>query len=360
MESRLSNNPLEDIAPIFGGEIDYGYTIAQLVDTGEAYADIKEISDRASFDRAQAALTALVRTRTEIEKRRKALKAESLEYGRRVDAGAKELFEAIEPYEDRLRALVDKSKAERAAKKAAREAAEKERVDGILEKIDEFFTVPKRLARASSEDVQAFIDTVKDREIGEDEYAEFVERAETAKSDTLAELDELLEGAIHDERVAAREKQEREEREAEQKKEAERLEKERAALEEQRKKDEAERRAEEARIAQARADEEARIAEERAELEAERERLDAEKRAEAERQAEQERQEAERIAAEEREARRIRTLPDREKILEYAKAVAAVEAPVLVSEEGNAAWLKTVDAADAFARKIKAIAETLG
>lgn len=60
-------------------------------------------ADKEGAVAVQKALTECVTTRTAIDKKRKELKAESLEYGRKVDAVAKSLVDLITPIEEHLK-----------------------------------------------------------------------------------------------------------------------------------------------------------------------------------------------------------------------------------------------------------------
>lgn len=82
---------------------------------------VKGIDDKDGIAKAHERRMLFRETRLNIEKRRKALKADSLEYGRQVDAVAKELTAIIEPEEKRLEneESIVKREQERIAKEAA-------------------------------------------------------------------------------------------------------------------------------------------------------------------------------------------------------------------------------------------------
>lgn len=75
------------------------------------------------YEQVRLAIADLRETRVAIEKRRKELKADSLEYGRKVDAVAKHLTEQIEAIESPLKALKAAVDEEKARVKAEKEAA---------------------------------------------------------------------------------------------------------------------------------------------------------------------------------------------------------------------------------------------
>lgn len=314
----LSNNPDEDIAPVSPfGNIDYGVTQADLEALAQQFTDIKSITNRKEYDAAQAALTQLKRARSSVEARRKELKADSLEFGRLVDSTAKELAAVVQPEEERLAALVQMVKDQKAAEKAERERIEQERIDKILNRIGEFEKLPATLQRATSDDVLVEREKLEELVITEDVFAEFTERASMVKVAVIDELNELYSGALHDERIAREERLAREKQEAEQKAEAERLAKERAELEARQKEVDAE---------NARKEEE--LLKQQAELKAEQERIDNERR---EKEAAAQREADAKEAAE--RAERLR--PDQEKLADYLREIGDVQAPHLSSSEAE-------------------------
>jgi septal ring factor EnvC (AmiA/AmiB activator) len=330
-EQILSNDPDEDIAPVSPfGAIDYGVTADELAALASSFKDITSIESRKDYDAAQAAVTRLTRARTSVESRRKELKKESLEFGRLVDSTGKELMAVVEPEEQRLKALVDEVKAKKAAEKAERERIEKERVDAILNAIADIEKVPATLQRASSSEVLTARDALEARELTEDEFAEFTERAFDTKHQVLQELNELYAGALHDEKIAEKEKAEREAQEAAQKAESERLAKERAELEAKQKEIDAEN--------QRKADE---LAKQQAEIQAERDRIEAEKRAEVERVEKEriakERAEAQAKAEKEAKKREAALKPDREKLALFVDQYEEPVLPGMSTAEGRQA-----------------------
>lgn len=360
----LSNNPDEDIAPVSPfGNVDYGVTEDSLKALAESFSDIKEVPDRKSYDAAQKAVTTLKRARTNIETRRKELKSDALEFGRLVDSTAKDLTAVIQPEEQRIQDLLDVVKAQKAAEKAERERIEQERIDRILARIDAIVKVPASLQRADSAKVLEARDAME-KEVIDDTFEEFVERAAEAKANTIEELNELYAGALHDERIAEQERKERERIEAEQKAEAERLAAERAALD-------AERKAQEEAERKRHAEAEAKIAAERAEIErqqselrAEQERMEKAKRDEEERQRQEAeaKERAEREAEEKAEAkaRAERLKPDYEKVEALVSTLEQLVMPELSDEpESSAALEKLYEIIQSAASQVQVVAASL-
>jgi len=244
------------VEAIKNGIVPYQQTEAELVAAAEQAKGltIGGVEDRKGYALVHSARMRLKGYRTAIEAQRKDLKADALEWGRRVDAEAKRLTAIVEPTELELEAEQKRVDAERDRIKAEAEAARKAQLD---ERVAAFtalgYTVaPSVVAELSEADYQ----------------------------DALA-----VAQAEH----AAQKERERVEAEAKAREEAARL----AAIEAQRKADEEARRVERERLAAERAELERIRAEQarqdeirRAEQAAAQAKLDAERRAlEAERAA---------------------------------------------------------------------------
>jgi len=254
-------------------EVDYGVAETTISDLKSRYSGLT-IRSNADYEKVRLAIADVRAIRVGVEKSRKELKADALEFGRRVDAEAKRVTALLEEVETPL--LVEKLRVDR------ERAAQRERKEAE--------------ARAKAE-------------------------AEIAEAKRLEE-----------ERIAT----EQAKREAELAAERERLVAERAALEASQRELDAARlefeRARQAELDRANA-ERAKVQAEREELErAERERLEAIEF--AERQEREAREQAEAHAAEER--RMAELAPDRDKVVLFAQTLAALEYPKLASEEGKA------------------------
>lgn len=327
----LNEYPVADAYPIAKAAIE---------EMAADYLPLVVESDGTGLKEVHAARMAVKKSRVAVEKRRKELKADAIEYGRKVDGAAKELFAMLEPIETHLTKEEEEYQAEQARIKREAEEARQQALKG---KVDQLAAVGHI---TTTYEVDAMTDTV---------FAATLEEATEAHKEKLA-----------------REEAERQERE---KLEAERRQQEEAA--------EAARREEKKRLAAEREKLEAerqRQADEAAKIEAEKRRL-AEEAAERERQAELERQkklaaeeaakeERERIAREEAEAkaqaereeaerqRREALRPDREKLASLADQVAGMLVPVL-SEEAADATKAAKTELQACAARIREIASGL-
>lgn len=82
---------------------------------------IKDVNDADGLELARTGVRELTSTRTRLEAKRKELKADSLEYGRRVDAKAKEIEAAIRDIENPLKDEIARIEMEKEAIKRAEE-----------------------------------------------------------------------------------------------------------------------------------------------------------------------------------------------------------------------------------------------
>jgi len=303
----------------------YELTVEDLrAKVAEARATVFDAPEAERYELARRARAELRGVRVDVEKRRKALKAHSLEYGRAVDSVAKSLTAEIEPTEEEFSAIihaVDEAKA-----KAKREAEEAERAE-IERTIREAREAEeKRLAalreaeaarvKAEQEAEQARLDEIAKAQAIEAERLAALQR-EIDERTALARAEEQARAKAENERIAA----EREALAAEERAQRERL------AEEQRRLD-----AEAALLA---AQKEAR---EREEFERQtRARLEAEAREQAERDriaAEEARvREAERQAA--HTARLEALKPDAEKFRAFAKVLRDLPRPAVASSEAK-------------------------
>lgn len=305
--------------------IRYDVTKADIRKKGKEYAALT-FDTPANYEQGRRAIAVLRETRVAIEAKRKDLKAESLEYGRRVDSVASELTDLILEFEEPLKAKKKAVDDEKARIKAEKEAEEKR----LLEE----------QVRAEREAEEARLKAEREAEEARVRAEREAEQAKLAAERAALEAERAELQRLRDEAEAAR-------REAE---EAARVERDRIAAEQERV--EAARRAEQDRIAAEQRAAQAKLDEERRAFEAERERMRLEEeqrqariRAEedAKAQAERDRIAAEeaRVAEAERQAalaRRLEALrPDREKLCAYAQALHAVPVPGVTSDEACAA-----------------------
>lgn len=284
---------------------------AAIAEMAEQYLPLKinGIEDNAGYERVHKAKMIVVKARTATEKVRKTLKADALEFGRKVDAEAKRITSLLEPIETHL-------------------ASEEKRIDDEVERI-------KNAAKLRAEAEEK---ARKDAEEAARVAAIAVENARLAAE--RAELDK--------QRAAMEADRKRQEAEAKARQEAEQAElrRQRELLEAERRKQEEAHAVEAARL-KAESD---RIdaANRAAEMEAARlrkvgqDRIDADRRfaeAQARVKAKIEADKAEEIRRkQEAEAARLlaeKLRPDQEKLLAVASIIAGIDVPEVESQEAR-------------------------
>jgi len=90
---------------------------------------IDDLEDKVAFRKVHEARVIVRDGRIQVENIRKDLKAEALEYGRKVDGEAKRLFALIEPIEDHLKAEEKKIEDEQERLRVEHEQAEKKQIE---------------------------------------------------------------------------------------------------------------------------------------------------------------------------------------------------------------------------------------
>jgi len=271
-----------------GTEIkEYTRTEAALAELRDKYgSSVYDVTTSQGMKDARTARAEIRGYRVDLEKMRKEIKAPALERCRLIDAEAKRITEELVALEGPIDETIKAEEQRKADEKAAREEAERQRIAGIQSRIAAIHDHAARMVGKPSSVIEHAIGKVEAMEISEDEFAEFAEQAQAAKSETVAKLRESFTAQQEHEAEQARIKAEREELEELRKAEAERQ------------------AAEEQRIAAERAEQD-RIDRER------REREEAEHRAKLEAEA-AERAEAERIEREKREAQEAEARKQRE------------------------------------------------
>lgn len=269
--------------PVQNHIIDYGVTDAALAKLKEKYTGLT-CDTKEGYEKTRKAIADIRDRRVAVENRRKELKADSLEYGRKVDREAKRITEALEEIEEPLKAakkLVD-DEAERVRREA--EEAERRKAEEEARRIREEQLARERAEREAEEERLRI-----ERERLEAERAE-LEKARRAEEE--------------------RQRAERERVEAEQRAERERMEAERRELE-----------AERQRLAQEEAVRQAKIQAER----------EAAERAERERLAEERRK----VEAAELAARLEAMKPDAEKLKSLAEQLRNIAYPEMQTKEAK-------------------------
>lgn len=275
------------------GVAEYDEFRAKINEVKEACDFIPDVSTDEGYDKSKRISLDVGKVLTALEKKRKELKAESLEFGRKIDAEAKsiagELSEFQLPHKQAYKELDDLRKQREAERKAQ-----------LQERVDNLQTLPEVMRDSSSEEVKAALENVMAEECLD--FYEFTEQALKARNSAKEALSNMFKEKLQQETERAElERLRREQEERAQRDREERIAKEAAdkAEREAAKKIDAERQAR-AEV-ERKAEEDRRLAEQKA-IEA-KQRAEREVREAAER-ALKEREEEENRAREEEAARR--------------------------------------------------------
>lgn len=206
-------------------------------------ATITAVTDPAGRELAHRTGMRLKTARTSIEKIGKTAREDAQAFSKAVIAEEKRLIAITAQEEERVLSLRDAYDAKVLAEKAAKEAAERARVDGIQHKINLIRQIPVQMAGEPAAEIDAELSVLRDFVPGE-EFGEFVEQAAEAAAGSIEALVSLHARAVAQEAEAARLaaeraelerlRQEQAEREAAARAEAQRLAEERERLEEER------------------------------------------------------------------------------------------------------------------------------
>jgi len=281
--------------------IRYDVTAAGLQSMRDQAAKLPTAVESVKDRRACTDLRQEVRgVRVAVEKRRKELKKDALEYGRRVDSIAREITAAIREIEDPITERIEAYDAEVERRRREREEAERAHREALQARVQEILDIPAALAGRPAPEIKAEAEALQACDLTEDVFEDRLDHARAARAKTLERLERMHTEAIEEEERRRQEAEEAARREAELAAERERLEAERAEMERQRAVEEEERRKadeaarlkreqEESEAAERRLQEEERLRAERAKLDAERKEIERERAAqEAEAKAEQE------------------------------------------------------------------------
>lgn len=284
------------------------------------------VDDKEGYGNVKAARSVVRSKRVEVEKTRKALKKNALEYGRKVDSEAKRITAMITPIEEHLieqQKIVDDEKARIGEeKRIAVENLIQSRIadlmqfnvqyNGIGYVIDESNIITREgLGIMSDEDYAKIRSTAADTFEFEDALRKEQEEKERAEREQLEQQRQEQERIAKEQAAKEAELKAEQDRIAEQQRqEREKIERERRELEEQRRRDEEER---------------------RHQAEMEQAKKDAAEKAKREEQERVEREEQERIEAEKAEKERLereeRLKPDKEKLFDLANEIANANFP---------------------------------
>lgn len=144
--------------------------------------------------------------RVQIEHRRKELKADALEYGRKVDAEAKRITDSFLKIEEPLKANKEKIDAERERIKEEKRLIEVKRIETIQNKIFKIKELVFNSTHASIEEAQNMLEVLNHTKISQQEYQEFFQQAIDIHNETVESLQNII--AIKEENILKTKSQE--------------------------------------------------------------------------------------------------------------------------------------------------------
>jgi len=166
--------------------------------TDEAIATLKDkytgltADNNEQYGQVTKAIADVRNLRTSVEKRRKELKAEALDYGRKVDAKAKDITARLLEVEEPLKAVKQVVDDKRAKLKAEVEEKERKRVEDIKAAIEKIHSTPIRAIKLSIPDMQEIYKTLQTTDINDNNFAEFVHEAQGTLNRAIEELGEYI------------------------------------------------------------------------------------------------------------------------------------------------------------------------
>lgn len=324
---------LIDRAEVRDGQaiVSYSRTEAALAELRAKYKDARyDLTTTAGDKAARGARLALVTLRSDLEKKRKELKAPALEFGKKIDAEAARLTGEILALETPIDAQIKADEKRREDERRAREEAEAARKKVHTDAIAKIAGYVSLAADMPSERIARGVAMLEAMDLTG--FEEFADEATATRDNTVTALRGLHAKAQAREQEAARLKAEREEQArvaAEQAEAARKLQEQQAELDRKRAELEAEERRQQAERDRIRAEEEARAAEKLRQEQAAREAEERRQRAAAEEQQRREWAEKEALT---RSEPLQRTLPP---------AGAPLAAPAVSSQAANVVPMPT-------------------
>lgn len=183
---------------------EYNPTAAALTELRERYVNvIFPVTTTAGMKDAKEVRSKLVKLRTGLEALRKEIKEPALRRTQAIDAEAKAITAAIKEIEEPIDAQIKAEEQRVAAEKAAKEAAEKARVDEIKGKIDAIKRLPLELANDPSDSIQTEIDALYAYAPDAATFAECVDLAVIARDEALTAMVQLRDKVVAREQAAA-------------------------------------------------------------------------------------------------------------------------------------------------------------
>lgn len=186
--------------------ITYNVTDAAIAELRKKYEILPDPATPQGYKDIKSGIAEIRETRTGVEKTRKTLKADALEYGRRVDARAREIRESLESIEQPMKDLKASEDARRQRIKDAKIQEEAARVKAIEDKAEGIKDVYRDALGKSSAYVAEKLKELKEMQIHEEDFQEMTERAEVLRERVIEMMDDLFTKTVDQEEVAEAQK----------------------------------------------------------------------------------------------------------------------------------------------------------
>lgn len=189
--------------------VEYSPVEQRLGELRAKYSEVPDTETADGYEACRVGLRELVTCRTDIEKKRKEIKAPLLEKTKLIDSEAKRITAAILEIEEPLKsakALVD----DRVAReKAEAERRERERVEGIESVLFGFERAAVDAVGMNSAGIKTKIEQAENYVVSEQYFQEFTGRVERARLLAISELRELYDKKVEAEAAELRLAEER-------------------------------------------------------------------------------------------------------------------------------------------------------
>jgi undecaprenyl pyrophosphate synthase len=167
---------------------------AKIAEVSQVCDFIPDVTSKEGYEKSKRVALDVGKVLTNLEKKRKELKKESLEFGRNVDSQAKEIAEELEsfqlPHKNAYKELDNLKKEREEARKAE-----------LSERVEQIATLPEMMRDSDSDSVKAAIEDLNNEECLD--FYEFTEQALKARKSSLAALSEMFGQKLQQEKEAA-------------------------------------------------------------------------------------------------------------------------------------------------------------
>lgn len=183
--------------------VEYSFVEERLGELRAKYAVIPDAETKEGYEFIRKGVRELVSCRTDIEKKRKEIKAPVLLRSKLIDSEAKRITAALSEIEAPLKAAKSEVDERKRREKEERERIERERVEAIEAVISKIERAPMQARGKSALEIETTLAQVENYEVKESDFAEFTERAKMVKEQALEKLREFHAEAVKVEEARA-------------------------------------------------------------------------------------------------------------------------------------------------------------